>query len=194
MIDTSIIQGIIRIDQSAINTGALILACCRADLKGFEIAATIDLEMILKEKQLDMTHDFAYQTRKVIERAGKVSPDLLSSLKKVTPHKLDEAAVFRGGKMVNFTNQSFWWIINRIVHSQQAIIIDDLSSIIEESTRVDEQHVIAIHKLNVLGPRVIAFRSSHDEPETFFYVGLENLVIAYVDKIRKPIFDAMGMS
>ena len=118
----------------------------------------------------------------------------MSSLKKVTPHKLDEAAVFRGGKTVNFTNQSFWWIINRIVHSQQAIIIDDLSSIIEESTRVDEQHVIAIHKANVLGPRVIAFRSNHDDPGIFYYVGLENLVIAYLDKIRKPIFDAMRIS
>ena len=71
MIDAAILQGIIRVDQSAINTGALILACSRADLKGFEIAATIDLEMILKEKQLDMTHDFAYQTRKVIERVEK---------------------------------------------------------------------------------------------------------------------------
>ncbi|HME42070.1 MAG TPA: hypothetical protein VKF36_03205 [Syntrophorhabdales bacterium] len=194
MIDADILQGIIRVDQSAINTGALILACCRADLKGFEIAATIDLEMILKEKQLDMTHDFAYQTRKVIERAGKVSPDLLISLKKVKPHKLDEGAVFRDGKRVNFTNQSFWWIINRIVHSQQAKTIDDLSSIIEESTRVDEGHAFVIENLNVLGPRVIAFRSNHDDPGIFYYVGLENLVIAYLDKIRKPIFDAMRTS
>ena len=64
MVDTSVLQGIIRVDQSAIKSGALILACCRTDLESIEVAGRIDLGMILKEMLLDMTHDFAYQTEK----------------------------------------------------------------------------------------------------------------------------------
>lgn len=106
-------------------------------------------------------------------------------------HGSNEVAVFRDGKRANLSNRSFWWIINRIVHSQQATILDGLSSI-EKTTSAHEGSVIVESKLDVWGPRVIACRSDHDQPDTFYYVGLENLVIAYIDKVRKPIFDTIG--
>ena len=131
-------------------------------------------------KIMDLMHQFALNARKAIEISENYVPGIKAAAKKT---KLDgsgrEVEVDIGERII-LCDEDFWWIIGRIIHSQEVHVEDE--TILGD---VSERHIESD-----MAPKFFGFRSDFDESETMHYISIEGLIQCYVDVFSGKIEEA----
>ena len=120
---------------------------------------------------------FCYQGRKAIEQSNHGKN--IGTISNIYPHSKPTNALLISDDTTNLvplSNESFWWIINRIVHSL------DFTVLRVENIQQDLGSVFCKH-LDVGGSRVISFRSDRDPDDILHYVDLDALVTSFVQDV-----------
>ena len=162
--------------ETALALAATLLAYARSDIG--EIADGTDLAERLEDGLYDLVHEFCYHSRKAVERARGVSKH--PTIGQLRVHERPTAALIsREGSTcrVPLTDESFEWIVNRIVHSLDFEVVTTAEGI---ETHRDG---VVVTSLDVGGPRLIGFRSDRDQDRTMHYVELESLVLTFARRI-----------
>jgi len=158
--------------ENALDLAATVAACARADLCDIG-----DLQERIEESLHDLVHMFCYQGRKAIEQSN-VGKNI-NAIANIRPQSKPADALLISGDTTNLvplSNESFWWIINRIVHSLDFAVLR-VKNIQEKSDSVLFTH------LDVGGSRVISFRSDRDPEGILHYVDLDALVTCFVQDV-----------
>jgi len=163
--------------ETALNLAATIVAYARADLT--EVGRDTDLQQRLEQSLHDLVHEFCYHSRKAIERnaGGKALPSFLADIR---VHPKPSAALLASNDLVvrvPLSSESFWWIVNRIVHSLDFAVLSNVKSI---ETVGDS---VIWSNLDVGSLRLVSFRSDRDADDTLHYVDLEALVMTFARDI-----------
>lgn len=160
--------------EKSLELATTIVAYCRADLT--DIA---HLQEQLDESLYDLVHMFCYQSRKAIEQS-----ELIKTINKldICPHVLPTWGDLRDKDSefeVQFSSRSFWWIINRIIHSQTFTVLRLLST----KERGEQVWKITCRDPGSGKSSVVSFRSDYDQDEQLHYVDISALVVVYIKEI-----------
>ena len=155
--------GLWRRHDDALQTAALILAMSRSWISDRE-PFHHDLHYRQIIQLADLIHDFCYHARKSIEMADEFRPGTLDAAKKqkihyqITSLQLDDT----GEKTIEFTQQPFWWVICRLIHSREALVIESTETVVTNERTGRTR--------SILRPVAFAFRSDLDESYQLHYV------------------------
>lgn len=132
----------------------------------------------------DLIHGFCYHARKSIEMAEGFRPGILDAAKKQKIHyqitRLQLGDIER--RTIHFTEQPFWWVICRLIHSREALVIESAETVLVNERRGRTR--------SILRPVAFAFRSDLDGPDQLHYVHTESLVSAFLLKISWMVEEA----
>jgi len=158
--------------DTALQLAATVLAYSTCDIES--VASGTELPERLEEALHDLVHEFCYHARKSIERHS-----LTGVAKTIIVHREPTVAEVASSPdaVVELTSESFWWVVNRIMHSLDFSVIKQVQAI---STRTGG---LTISRLDVGGPRLVAFSSDYDKGTQLHYVSLEALVLCFVRQI-----------
>jgi hypothetical protein len=129
----------------------------------------------------DVAHDFAYAVRKAIEITEGVAPGALKAAQDCLPHRANRTFVVDLGESLTATGESLWWIVNRLVHSQEITVKETIETI------VGPPWAQAHQSSSRLTPRFLGFRSDRDPKGTTHYVGIQDLVGTYLAAVEPYI-------
>lgn len=153
-----------------------------------DIAGYRDLKFRQTIALYDLLHDFAYNARRAIERAETLTPGIISKATATSVHR--GRTEFRNelwdpGETVALTQRPFWWIVNRIIHSTETLVVDYIARV-----EFDDVSPTGAH-WNVEQPQVFGFRSDYDDVQALHYVHTESFVMAYVYGLSRDVEAAL---
>lgn len=128
----------------------------------------------------NLMHDFCYAVRKGIELTAKVHPEISDLAKTCFPHEEGGFVKILGEGRIQLCDRSFWWIVNRIIHSRDTFVKDQT---IQEYVSPEPPHYIT----NTFSPKFFGFFSDLDQDKEFRYVETEELLQCYLGVIEPVI-------
>lgn len=136
---------------------------------------------------IDLLHEFSFVARKAIERADKHSPGVIDYTKNLIVHHpwtVNELST-NWKQCPTLTQQKFWWIANRIVHSRDTLVKHrDIILPVElwpAPSMITSQWT----------PTCFGFQSDYDNDREMHYVHIESYIKAYVGGISPKIEHAI---
>lgn len=129
----------------------------------------------------DLVHDFAYSARKGIEITADIEPATLVAAKEAQPHATGQRVQVDIDRHIDLCDQSFWWIINRLIHSRKLTVQEVVETIVGGPWALPHQTSSRV------APRFVGFRSDYDDREQFNYVGIQELVACYISPISRKV-------
>jgi len=169
--------------DSALQAAALVLAMSRSWISDRE-PFHHDLHFRQIIQLTDLIHNFCYHARKSIEMAEEFRPGTLDAAKKqkihyqITSLELDDTEK----TVIQFTEQPFWWVICRLIHSREALVTETSETVVA--------HERTGRTRTILRPVAFAFRSDLDQPDQLHYVHTESLVSAFLYEVSRMIEEA----
>ncbi len=94
---------------------------------------------------IDLVHEFCFNARRAIERAEKCRPGIIASLQMLKVH--DDKQVLALSeldhpKSIPLTQESFWWVLGRIIHSKETQIMYRTIEVVFTNKRTGRHHCI----------------------------------------------------
>lgn len=131
----------------------------------------------------DTMHDFCYTVRKAIEISEKVGSGAQSEAADVSLHSEAEGLNVEIGpdEEIELCDRSFWWVINRIIHSREAKVQERSEILVGEPWGLPHQ------TSSRLEPKYFAFRSDYDDEGDLHYISIERLVNIFISRIEPMI-------
>ena len=75
---------------------------------------------------IDLVHEFCFNARRAIERAEKYRPGIIANLQALRVHYGKQELVLSEldhPRTVPLTQESFWWVLGRIIHSKETQVM-----------------------------------------------------------------------
>lgn len=137
---------------------------------------------------IDLVHEFCFNARRAIERAEKYRPGIIASLQALKVHYGKQELVLSEldhPRAVPLTQESFWWILGRIIHSKETGVIYRTVDVVVTNQATGRQY-------SIRQPAALGFSSDRDGDQINHYVELESLVTPYVGGISHRIEEAIN--
>lgn len=176
-----------RYHDAALDRASLILTFSRSEYE--DSGGLYDLHLRQTIRLIDLVHEFCFNARRAVERAERYKPGVLRKAQELLVHHfqreiqtdcLDPKAVIR------LTDQCFWWILGRIIHSRDTMVVKRTDRIVFDDSSGTGRH------WSVFQPVALAFESDRDDPDESHHVHLESLVRAYVLGLSRDIEQAIA--
>lgn len=171
--------------ENALDKATLIIAISRSHLIDREDLFCLDLRQTTM--QIDLLHEFAFLTRKAIERAEQHAPGILDYARQLVVHHpwIVKNLTDEWSDCPALTDQKFWWIANRIVHSRETMVH-------HRATLLPvEQWPTPSMLTSERSPICFGFQSDYDEDRNMHFVHIESFVRAYVGALSPKVEDAI---
>jgi hypothetical protein len=141
------------------------------------------LEIRQKSQLIAMIQEFAFNCRKAIEQTEKVVPGILEQAKTRPMHlSRGKTAKDFSGDTFELTDQTFWWVINRLIHALTVYVKPFETNV----TVYGKRGRLRIERsLNY-----IAFRSDYDDPNEIHHVAVDDLLTTFLVWIAPAIEQA----
>lgn len=136
---------------------------------------------------IGLVHEFCFNARRAIERAEKYRPGIVASLQALKVHygKTELAlSELDHPKSVTLTQESFWWVLGRIIHSKETQVIYRTVEAVVTDQRTGRHHTIR-------QPVAFGFSSDRDSDRINHFIELESFVRPYVCGISHQIETAI---
>lgn len=136
---------------------------------------------------IDIVHEFCFNARRAIERAEKHQPGLIASLQELkTNYGKSELALSEldTPKSIALTQESFWWVLGRIIHSKETQVIYRTVDVIFTDQRTGRHHTIN-------QPVAFGFSSDRDSDRINHFIELESFALSYVGFASRQIEQAI---
>ncbi len=141
---------------------------------------------------IDLVHEFCFNARRAIERAEKYRPGIIARLQAYKAHGSTDELVLSNidrtfhPEPIYLTNESFWWILGRIIHSKETEVIYRTVKVVFTNEATGQHYTIK-------QPAAFGFSSDRDGEKINHYVEFEALVIPYVGFISGWIEEAISI-
>jgi hypothetical protein len=160
--------------EASLEKASLLVALSRCRMTDreplFELRARQGVQLI------ELLHEFCYHARKTIEIAETYKSGAINNAKTITMLGYDEwpqADLDIGEDAVPLTDQSLWWLLGRVIHSQEITVHE------QQEAEVGSKWAAAPNITCYWTPTVLSVRSGFDGPDKRHYVYAERLVEAY---------------
>lgn len=130
-------------------------------------------------------HDAAME--RAIERPEKYNPGIIASVQSLkvyygcTELKLSE---FENPNKIPLTQESFWWVLGRIIHSKETHVVYRTVDIVVTSEATGCHY-------SIMQPVAFGFSSDRDSTRIDHFVELEAFVLPYLSGIAHRIEEAI---
>ncbi|MBC8741336.1 hypothetical protein F6X40_32655 [Paraburkholderia sp. UCT31] len=174
-----------RFHDAALERAALIYTFARSTIEdtpeGYAIYSR-QLPMLI-----DTVHEFCFNARRAIERAEKCRPGIIANLQALKVHsgrgelslsELDHP------KSITLTQESFWWVLGRIIHSKETQVIYRTVNVVITNESTGRHH-------SVSQPVAFGFSSNRDSDRINHFIELESFVTPYAGGISYQIEQAI---
>ena len=125
---------------------------------------------------MENIHRFCFYVRKSVEIAASRDPGILERCKHLIFNNTGEFEVDIE-ETISLTKKDFWWVINRIVHSQEVIVEEK-----ENITEATQNRIYSVRRACVFG-----FKSDRDEGNEMHYCLIEELTSCYIEIVSPLI-------
>jgi hypothetical protein len=136
---------------------------------------------------IDLVHEFCFNARRAVERAEKYKPGVIANLQALKLHH-GKTELFLSEldhpKSVALTQESFWWVLGRIIHSKETQVIYRTVEVVITNQRTGRHHTVR-------QPIALGFSSNRDSDQINHYIELEAFVTPYVGGISYQIEQAI---
>jgi hypothetical protein len=136
---------------------------------------------------IDLVHEFCFNARRAIERAEKYTPGIIANLQALKLHYGKTELVLSEldhPKSVALTQESFWWVLGRIIHSKETQVIYRTVDVVITDQRTGRHHTVS-------QPVAFGFSSDRDSERINHYIELESFITPYVGGISHQIEQAI---
>jgi len=159
--------------SKALDAAALILALARCRLTDREPAHVLQARQ--NEHLLQLVHDFCFHARKAIELAN-AETGAIAFAQVLQLHGFGETEVRLDleGKALPLVDQSLWWVLGRVIHSQEAVV-ESHTDVALGSEWASEPNLTEYET-----PVAFGVRSDRDGQESVHYFLTERLVEAFL--------------
>ena len=125
---------------------------------------------------MENMHRFCFYARKSVEIADGRDSSILERCKHL---RFNDAGEFEVDieETIPLTKKDFWWVINRIVHSQEVIVKEK-----EKITETTQNRIYSVRRACVFG-----FKSDRDEGDEMHYCLIEELISCYTEIVSSLI-------
>lgn len=178
-----------RYNDAALEHAVVLTALARMKIQShFDYASALSIRPVVR--LMTEMHGFCFSTRKAIE----ISEAKRSGVKALAL----QTKLYGGGREVEIgpgqsrclSNRDFWWIISRIIHSQQTHV--ETENVITKAT---QHRIYSEDHMKYFGFRSdFDGRTGNDSIESLHYVSTEALVAAYVMEIEPMIQETIRNS
>jgi hypothetical protein len=174
-----------RFHNAALERAALIYTFARSTNEGTAEGCAIygrQLPMLI-----DLVHEFCFNARRAIERAEKYRPGIIASLQALRVHYGRQELILSEldhPKTIALTQESFWWVLGRIIHSKETQVIYQTVEMVITDEQTGRHHCIT-------QPVAFGFSSDRDSEKINHYVELEAFVMPYVGSVSHQISEAI---
>lgn len=136
---------------------------------------------------IDLVHEFCFNARRAIERAEKYRPGIIANLQALRVHYDKELTLSELDypKSIPLTQESFWWILGRIIHSKETQVIYRTVDVVITDKESGRHHCVR-------QPVAFGFSSNRDSDQINHYIELESFIKPYVGGISYQIGDAIS--
>jgi hypothetical protein len=137
---------------------------------------------------IDLMHEFCFNARRAIERAERYKPGIIAGLQSLEVHYGEKELLLSEldhPPSVPLTEESFWWILGRIIHSKETQVIYRTVDVVVTNEQTGRHHTVR-------QPVAFGFSSDRDTNRIDHYVELEQFVACYVGGISHQIDQAIG--
>lgn len=173
-----------RYHDAACEVAISLLAFSRMDIASHEDPA-IGLRARIMVKIMTDMHHFAFNARKAIELAGVYDGQVIQLAKDLVPASLSPDTVHTDcDASIDICKKPLWWVISRIIHSQQVHAVD----VVTEG-EASETRVFSTSRFSHFG-----FKSDLDgvqpgvwDGSSLHYVPIEGLVDCYLSTLGPRI-------
>jgi len=171
-----------RFHDAALEKAALILAIARSEMA--DLPRYSDLKFRQTITLYDLLHEFSYNVRKALERAETLTPGIIAKARSTPVHR--GRTEFRRefwdpDETIALVQKPFWWVVNRIIHSTETVVVDYIARFEFDETSPSGRH------WSVEQPEVFGFRSDLDEEEGLHHVHTESFVMTYVHMLSRDV-------
>lgn len=132
---------------------------------------------------IDLVHEFCFYARRAIERAEKHSPGIIARISSLKIHGEKRELILSKLDCPNslgLTQESFWWVLGRIIHSKDTQVICNTLKIVITDGRTGRHHTVR-------QPVAFGFSSDRDGERDTHYIELESFVTHYFGSISHQI-------
>jgi hypothetical protein len=132
---------------------------------------------------IDLMHEFCFNARRVIERAEKYSPGVIAEVQALKIHhgKTElELSQFENPSLIPLTQESFWWVLGRIIHSKETQVVYKTVKVVITSEATGRHH-------SITQPVAFGFSSDRDSDRINHFIELEAFAMGYVRYVAPRI-------
>jgi hypothetical protein len=137
---------------------------------------------------IDLVHEFCFNARRAIERAEKYRPGIIANLLALKVHYGKQELVlseFDHPKTILLTQESYWWVLGRIIHSKETQVIYRTVDVVITNEQTGRHHCIR-------QPVAFGFSSDRDSDRINHYIDLESFVTPYAGGISHQVTEAIN--
>lgn len=170
-----------RLHEAALDRATLIYTFTRSTSEDTPTGYTIysrQLPMLI-----DLVHEFCFYARRAIERTEKYRPGIIANLRVLNLHAgKPELSLSKWDhpSSIALTQESFWWVLGRIIHSKETQIIYRTVDVVITNQSSGRHHTIS-------QPIAFEFSSDYDNDLICHYIELESFVALYINSISHQI-------
>ena len=159
--------------EKAKDSASLLIAISRCKIANYESLFLFRDRQ--KAQAVELIHDFAYSARKAIEIAELFSPGIkeLSDQISLAPYGIESVEIEIAKEALPLCKQTLWWVLGRIVHSQDLIVLDQQSiEYVREPKGVPTS-------INYYTPVLFGVHSDFDKGNSINYLYIEQLAFSF---------------
>lgn len=174
-----------RFHDAALERAALIYTFARSTNEDTPEGYSIYLRQL--PMLIDLVHEFCFNARRAIERAEKYTPGIIANLQALKVHygKTELAlSELDYPKSIALTQESFWWVLGRIIHSKETQVVYRTVDVVVTDQRTGRHHTVR-------QPVAFGFASDRDSDRINHFIELEAFVSPYVCGISHQIETAI---
>ena len=137
---------------------------------------------------IDLVHEFCFNARRAVERAEKYRPGIIANLMAMKVHLGKQELALSEldhPKTILLTQESYWWVLGRIIHSKETQIIYRTVDVVTSNERTGRNHCIR-------QPVAFGFSSDRDSDQINHYIELESFVTPYAGGISHQVSEAIN--
>ncbi len=127
-------------------------------------------------------HDFAVNARKAIEVSEEFKTGALEAAKSVKLKSSGQWFETELGDGVMMVDQPFWWVICRLVHSRETLVVEQITELDATQNRIYSER----------RSRFFAFRSDYDSSDSINHIEIEALTASYRGTIGPLVEQAIS--
>ena len=174
-----------RFHNAALERAVFVYTCARSTIEGTPAGFTVyERQLVML---IDLVHEFCFNARRAIERADRYRPGTLADAQRLRVHSSEaelKLSDFDMPKTIPLTQESFWWVLGRIIHSKETHVVYRTLDIVIDDERTGNHHSIE-------QPVAFGFSSDRDSDHIDHYVLLESLVMPYLGRVAHHVEEAI---